>query len=252
MGSDLLTFRLHAEANHGDFATSALEHLYELVIISAGDDFRPKSVGGAKMTDRRAAARKLNGIQWRPSPLHRGIDLILLIAALPVLAGFTVKGVKIEKSYYPISGASHAELVSAVRRNGPRAGRAYGLGIIDFFPDYRTSRIDGECRISDANVGLRAQIRLPQWRGEQKSPRSVIRTAKHFESVINAHEMQHVRIAERYAKLIEQRLRKLPAEKSCWAISARARGLIADIKRQHIAAQRNFDNRTRKQIRRLL
>lgn len=184
--------------------------------------------------------------------MRRFAALAVLLAAVPALAGFTVKGVKIEKSYYRISGQSHGELVKTVRRNAPRSGRAYGLGIIDFYPKYRTRRVDGECHIANVEVGLRVQLRLPQWHGETGTPRRVARIARRFERVIDAHEMHHVKIAKRYAKLMQQRLRKLPREKSCWTLRSRAREVIRKLKRQHIAAHKRFDNRTRKQIRRLL
>lgn len=185
-------------------------------------------------------------------PGRRLFALALLIAALPALSGYTVKGVEVEKSYYRIYGKNHGELLTSVRRHGPRAGRAYGLGIIDFFPDYQVRRVDAKCRVTEASVGLRVQLKLPQWHGGTGTPRSVARTARRFERVINAHEMQHVAIAKRYARLMAQRLKKLPAEQSCWALRSRAREAIALLKRQHIAAQRQFDNRTRKQIKRLL
>ena len=65
-------------------------------------------------------------------------------------------------------------------------------------------------------------------------------------------EMQHVQIARRYAGLMQQKLKKLPPEGNCWTLSSNARKLIADLKRQHVWAQKRFDERTRKQIRRLL
>lgn len=198
------------------------------------------------------AVAKTNTSAGRRSAARRLITLIALLLAVPALSGFVIKGVKIEKSYYRISGKSYGELVKTVRRNGPRAGRAYGLGIIDFFPNYRTRKTDGRCRIVHADVGLRVKLRLPQWHGETGTPRRVVRIAKRFERVIDAHEAQHVKIARRYARLMKQRLRKLPPDNSCWTLRSKARALIKVLKRQHIAAHKRFDNRTRRQIRRLL
>lgn len=186
------------------------------------------------------------------NPFERLLVAVILLIAIPTLSGFAVKGVKVEKSYYKISGKSYGELVKTVRRNGPRAGRAYGLGIIDFFPSYEIRRIDGQCRIVSAEVGLRVKLRLPKWHGETGTPRKIVRVARRFERVIDAHEAQHVRIAKRYARLMRHRLLKLGAEKSCWTLRTKSRELIKQLKRQHIAAHKRFDNRTRKQIRRLL
>ena len=198
------------------------------------------------------AALSVDAISFCLPVIRRFIVSIVVMACVPVLCGFTVKGVNVEKSYYRISGKSHGELKKTVRRNAPRAGRAYGLGIIDFFPRYQTRRIDGNCRITQAEVGLRIKLRLPQWQGDSATPRKVARIAKRFERVIDAHEMQHVKIARRYARLMKRELLKLPVEKSCWALRGNARSRIKDVKIRHIWAHRRFDNRTRKQIRRLL
>lgn len=207
--------------------------------------------GRAMAGDDRAPAGADPGTTGR-CRLRRLFALALLIALTPVLSGYTVKGVKIERDYYRIYGKSHGELLKSVRRHGPRAGRAYGLGIIDFFPDYQVRRVEATCRVTEATVGLRVQLKLPQWQGESGTPRSVLRLARRFERVIIAHEMQHVAIAKRYARLMAQRLKKLPAEESCWTLRSKAREAIALLKRQHIAAQKRFDNRTRRQIKRLL
>lgn len=199
-----------------------------------------------------AVVRGTNTPTGKRSKARRLLTLVLILLVVPVLGGFSIKGVKVEKSYYRISGKSHGELVKTVRRNAPRAGRAYGLGIIDFFPNYRTRKTDGKCRIIHGEVGLRVKLRLPQWHGQSGTPRRVVRIAKRFERVIDAHEAQHVKIARRYARLMKQRLLKLPSDNSCWALRSKARDMIRLLKRQHIAAHKRFDNRTRKQIRRLL
>lgn len=213
-----------------------------------------KQLGRVDMTGDRAMPAKFGRAYWTTvkQAFSRLTLPVMLLTFVAVLSGFTIKDVRVEKSYYKITGKSHGELVKAVKRNGPRAGRAYGLGIIDFFPSYRMERSDGKCRIADAEVGLRIKLRLPKWQEQTGVPRSVVRIAKRFERVIDAHEMQHVRIAKQYQRLMRQRLRKLSPDQSCWELRKRAREMIAQLKRRHIQAHKRFDNRTRKQIRRLL
>ena len=81
-----------------------------------------------------------------------------------------------------------------------------------------------------------------------RSPRIALR----FERVIDAHERHHVKIAERYARLMERRLKKLKADKSCWTVRARAGEVLADLKKRHIQAQKRFDRKSYRQISRLL
>ncbi|MCB1452102.1 MAG: DUF922 domain-containing protein, partial [Rhizobiaceae bacterium] len=101
-------------------------------------------------------------------------------------------------------------------------------------------------------TGLSITLKLPEWKGPKDAPRSAARLGRHFERVIKQHELQHVKIAERYARKISSDLKKLKPEKSCWTMRSKAHDLIKVIKKQHINAQRAFDRRTLKQIKRLL
>jgi predicted secreted Zn-dependent protease len=95
-------------------------------------------------------------------------------------------------------------------------------------------------------------LKLPQWKGPKDAPRSATRLGQHFERAIRSHELQHVKIAERYARTISRELLKLKPEENCWALRRKAADLIKRIKRQHIDSQKAFDRRTFKQIKRLL
>ena len=178
--------------------------------------------------------------------------LVVLCVCLVLLPGWTIKGTQIDKSYYRLTAATRTDLIRAVRRSAPRAGTAYGMAIIDFYPDLRIRAQDGLCRVISASVGLRIKIRLPKWSRDPSTPRSVDRLGRRFERVVTAHEMQHVAIAKRYARDMERRLSRLSAGKDCWELRKRARDLIRTVKARHLDAHRRFDNRTRRQIRRLL
>lgn len=157
----------------------------------------------------------------------------------------------IRRSYYTVSGNSHAEIVASVKRNGPRNGFAYGIGFIDFLPRYGTALRDGLCRVDRAEVGLRIHLRLPRWDGGG-APRTAARIATRFVRAIERHEMQHAAIARRYAARMKALLARLSPEQSCWMLRARAEETLARLKKEHAAAQRAFDVRTNRQIKRLL
>jgi predicted secreted Zn-dependent protease len=182
------------------------------------------------------------------------IVVSVAVAALvvPLLSGWKVTGTNIRYAYYPVSGKSHTEIVRSVRRFAPKRGFAYGMGFIDFHPDYDMSSKNGECRVTRADTGLRILLKLPEWKGPDDAPRSAVRLGRHFERSIKSHEMQHVRIAERYAGQMSRELKRLKPAKNCWSLRRDAHELIKRIKKQHIAAQNAFDRRTLKQIRRLL
>ncbi len=172
---------------------------------------------------------------------------------VPLLGGWA-KGSEVEvvSRYYSIHGANHAELVASVRRNGPKGGQAYGIGYIDFFPRYRTASAAGGCRIAEAEVGLRIELELPRWDGARDGPSRIANFARRFARAIEAHEMEHVRIARHYARRMRTELLRLKADASCWSLASRAEDLIRDMKKRHVESQKAFDRRVRKQIKRLL
>jgi predicted secreted Zn-dependent protease len=174
-----------------------------------------------------------------------------LACAVPLLCGWGATGTRIDTSYYPVSGRSHQELVGSVRRYGP-GGFAYGLGVIDFHPRFDTRFESGKCRIAAADTGLTVALRLPEWRGPADAPGGVTRAAQRFARAIRQHELQHVEIARRYQRLMTAELKRLKPDRNCWSLASAARELIARLKRQHLAAQRAFDRRSHKQIRRQL
>lgn len=186
---------------------------------------------------------------------HRRVlaRMAALAVCVPLLGGWTKgSGVEIVSRYYSIHGASHAELVASVRRNGPKGGQAYGIGYIDFFPRYRTEFATGVCRIAEAEVGLRVELELPRWDGVEGGPAGVANFARRFARAIEAHEMEHVRIARHYARRMRSELLRLKADTSCWSLSSQAEDLIRDLKKRHVESQKAFDRRVNKQIRRLL
>jgi predicted secreted Zn-dependent protease len=180
------------------------------------------------------------------------VATLIAILTVPLLSAWKVTGTKVSYAYYPVSGRNHAEIVRSVRRFAPNAGRAYGIGFIDFYPDYEIASERGKCRVRNADTGLSIQLKLPEWKGPKDAPRSAVRLGQHFERAIRSHELQHVKIAERYARTMSRELLKLKPQENCWTLRRNASELIKKIKRQHIDSQKAFDRRTFKQIKRLL
>lgn len=204
------------------------------------------------MMDRRESQQPFVPGRMAGASLRRA-RLAALAVCLPLLGGWTDgSGVEIVSRYYSIRGADHAELVASVRRNGPKGGQAYGIGYIDFFPRYRTAFAAGVCRIAEAEVGLRVELELPRWDGSDGGQARVAGFARRFARAIEAHEMEHVRIAGHYARRMRSELLRLKADSSCWSLSSRAEDLIRDLKKRHVESQKAFDRRVNKQIKRLL
>lgn len=198
---------------------------------------------------------------WPFSPGHDGglrarrafARISALAVCVPLFGGWTKSSdVEIVSRYYSIHGASHAELVASVRRNGPKGGQAYGIGYIDFFPRYRTEPGAAGCRITGVEVALRIVLELPKWDGAEGGTAKVASVARRFARAIEAHEMEHVRIARSYAGRMRTALLRLKPDASCWSLTSRAEDLIGDLKKRHVESQKAFDRRVNKQIKRLL
>ncbi len=178
--------------------------------------------------------------------------LSAIVFAIPLLAGWQEGDTKIHYTYYPVSGKNHAEIASSVRRFAPKAGRAYGIGFLHFDPRYDMRMKDGKCRVVSTRTKLTIKLKLPEWKGPDDAPRSAVRLGKHFAKSIRRHEMDHVKIAERYARKMSRDLARLKPAEDCWKLGAKARDLLKQINAQHMASQRAYDNRTRRQLKRLL
>lgn len=171
---------------------------------------------------------------------------------VPGLQARGADGDRLDITYYKLAGLTRAELIASIRRNGPRNGFAYGVGIIEFFPRYSLERRDGSCRIANVETSLTVDLRVPQWDGTKGASRAVARQATRFAQAVKAHEMQHVVLARAFQRRFDARLEKLAPDNSCWALRRAAEALIMKIKKEHVAAQRAFDDRTRPYVRKLI
>ncbi len=171
------------------------------------------------------------------------------VFALPAVAAQAAH-LRLDKSYYAISGKSREEIKASVRFRGPKGGSAYGLTTIDFLPRWKTHAEGGTCRVVDVDVGLRIAMRLPRWHSgpDEAAPAA----ARRFVTSIERHEMGHVAIAKRHAVEMGRLLAKLVSKNGCWPLYRMAEDAIAGVKRRHLGAHRLYDERTRRGIRGLL
>ncbi len=154
----------------------------------------------------------------------------------------------VRETYYYVHGSTVDEMNKVIRANAPRGGRSRGMGFIDFDRSYTVAQKDGVCRIDAAKVATRVTLILPKWRPGSKPEGRVARKWRALERLIRDHEYKHVRIAQRYGRLMESRLSKLKSQDGCWSLNAEAEKVIQATIRQHVAAQRDFDRRELKRF----
>ncbi len=157
----------------------------------------------------------------------------------------------VRETYYTVYGSTVEEMNKVIRANAPRGGRARGLGIIDFHRSFQTVVKDGVCHVRDAKVETEIKLILPKWQAGSKPKGRVARKWRALNNLIRDHEYKHVRIAQRYGRIMKKRLSRLKSSKGCWSLRADAQKVIQATIKEHIVVQRAFDRRELRRFKRL-
>lgn len=100
---------------------------------------------------------------------------------------------------------------------------------------------DGRCRITSNQTRLQVEITLPRL---VSSDPAVRRRFDRYLGALRAHEMEHVAIGRRYARRIDEGIRRLPQMTSCAALSRAANTLGEKLLQEAVAAEREMDRQT--------
>lgn len=147
-------------------------------------------------------------------------------------------------SYFTIRGNTLQQIEKELSKNGPEVDATGthhpGATTMEF-----TSKITFEegrtCRIKQADVIVKAHIKLPRWRGNSGASRETTLIWETLASDIKRHEESHVIIAKNYGRKIEQSLEALGAEPDCNTMRQKAKAVTARVLAEHDAAQQKFD-----------
>ena len=100
---------------------------------------------------------------------------------------------------------------------------------------------DGRCRITSNLTRLQVEITLPRLVSSDPAVRS--RFDRYLDA-LRAHEMEHVAIGRRYARRIDEGIRRLPQMTFCAALSRAANTLGEKLLQEAVAAEREMDRQT--------
>ena len=92
-----------------------------------------------------------------------------------------------------------------------------------------------------SNSPLQVEITLPRL---VSSDPAVRRRFDRYLGALRAHEMEHVAIGRRYARRIDEGIRRLPQMTSCAALSRAANTLGEKLLQEAVAAEREMDRQT--------
>ena len=172
---------------------------------------------------------------------------ILLAATLVGLTALPSAAESLTKtySYFSVGGTTLDELEDQLNRRGPQVkstGRRHpGATQMQFNTRLGYTEKNGSCRITEANVTVKAKVILPRWRQRGKAEQNVRLIWDTLSGDIRRHEEQHVALAQDHARELERKLLRLGRQKNCAVAAEKAKVTADKVLARHDKAQARFD-----------
>ena len=172
---------------------------------------------------------------------------ILLAASLLGLTALPSAAESLTKtySYFSVGGTTLDELEEQLNERGPQVkstGRRHpGATQMQFNTRLGYQEKSGSCRITEANVTVKAKVILPRWRQRGKAEQDVRLIWDTLSDDIKRHEEQHVAIARSHARELERKLLRLGRQKNCAIAGEKAKATADKVLARHDRAQMKFD-----------
>ena len=175
------------------------------------------------------------------------MNRILLAASLLCLAAPPASAESLTKtySYFSVGGTTLDELEEQLNRRGPKVkstGRRHpGATQMQFNTRLGYTEKGGRCRVTEANVTVKAKVILPRWRQRGRADQDIRLIWDTLSDDIKRHEEQHVVIARKHARQLERKLVRLGLQKSCAIAAEKAKATADRLLEKHDQAQAKFD-----------
>ena len=175
------------------------------------------------------------------------MNRILLAASLLCLAAPPASAESLTKtySYFSVGGTTLDELEDQLNRRGPKVkstGRRHpGATQMQFNTRLGYTEKGGRCRVTEANVTVKAKVILPRWRQRGRADQDIRLIWDTLSDDIKRHEEHHVVIARKHARQLERKLVRLGRQKSCAIAAEKAKATADRLLEKHDKAQAKFD-----------
>lgn len=150
-------------------------------------------------------------------------------------------------SYFSVGGTTLDELEAELNKRGPKVkstGRRHpGATQMQFNTRLGYAEKNGYCRITEANVAVKAKVILPRWRQRSRADVDVRLIWDTLSDDIKRHEEQHVQIARSHARELEHKLLRLGRQKNCTIAATKAKATADKVLDKHDKAQAAFDQK---------
>ncbi|MBX3581164.1 MAG: DUF922 domain-containing protein [Rhizobiaceae bacterium] len=148
-------------------------------------------------------------------------------------------------SYFSVGGRTLEELESQLNKRGPKVKttgqRHPGATRMQFNTRLAYTEKNGNCRVTEAKVTVKAKVILPRWRQRNAADADTRLVWDTLSGDIKRHEEQHVAIAQKYARQLERKLMRLGRQKDCKIAASKAEATADAVLRRHDEAQAQFD-----------
>ncbi|MEM7695708.1 MAG: DUF922 domain-containing protein [Pseudomonadota bacterium] len=171
--------------------------------------------------------------------------LAALLLAFAVAACAPTPPTDVSVRTYKVSGNSLNALERSLAAHGPAVpglkGRAFAAVETAFLHSFEAVPSAGACRYSrNGRVGLRSEVILPEWRQRDTAPAALRERWDVISQYAVIHEAGHIKISQKYARLLEQAYKQASAP-SCEALNSTMVQEANRILERHSFEQRRFD-----------
>ncbi|WP_420391412.1 DUF922 domain-containing protein [Acuticoccus sp.] len=191
--------------------------------------------------------------------LGRGLSRLVASFGLLALAScVAAPPTEVSVSTYEVSGDSLNSLQRSASAHGPpipgSPARAFAAVEYNYLHSFEPVEEAGRCRYnSTGRVGLRAEVILPEWRQRDRNRASpdLQRKWDVLARYASIHEAGHIRISQKYARLLEGVFRRSTAP-TCQKLDAEASRDFAGLFQRLREEQELFDATDEPRFRRYL
>lgn len=173
--------------------------------------------------------------------------LTLFIATMVASSASLANSASLNKtySYFSIGGSTLDEIQKELTKRGPHVestgARHPGATRMEFNSRIGYQQTERGCRISSANVTVKANVILPRWRAQKNADADVRFVWATLASDIKRHEESHVSIAKTHARMLEDELLTIGRQKTCEIAANKAEKISEKVLSRHDREQQRFD-----------
>ena len=173
------------------------------------------------------------------------LTLAILLATIPFSTARAETSISKSYKYFSIGGRTAEELDRELAAHGPKAkgvkGRHPGLTEIKFGGSVTYVSNENGCEVSRVKVTLSTAIILPRWRNRSRADKNLRLVWDTLAADIKRHEERHAEIARNHARRLDKALQRLPRERTCDALKAKASAVTDKEIAAHDKDQERFD-----------